>query len=273
MTASLLSAELRTVEDVAELDTSEAAELFGELRAAAVPLGDRSRLRKATWGSGCSVARLHGGVFSTESTEERRAIEVTEHRQLQTSGGFSIEVAAIVFTGLIGMIGYVVQARSAQRASEAQTSLEREAAEREKVVAKAEKQLQRVHVQLADFAYPVQALTGHFCRAFDFAESRCGLEDSASTYCNEFHSPPTQPHVSVLNIGNPKSLKAFAANPFKFTLAPEDLARLAADPAKRARWIELVTHGMLPPLRELVSITQTKVRPASSGSTLPASPS
>ena len=105
MTASLLSAELSTVEDVAELDTSEAAELFEELRAAAVPLGDRSRLRKAARGSGCSVAGLHGGVLSMESTEERRATEVTERRQLQTSGGFSIEVAAIVFTGLIGMVG------------------------------------------------------------------------------------------------------------------------------------------------------------------------
>jgi hypothetical protein len=167
MTASLLSAELSTVEDVAELDTSEAAELFDELRAAAVPLGDRSRLRKAARGSGCSVARLHGGVFSTESTEERRATEVTERRQLQASGGFSIEVTAIVFTGIIGMIGYVMQARSVQRATEAQTSLEREAAEREKAEVKAGKQLERVHLQLAEFVYPVQILAAHFGRAFD----------------------------------------------------------------------------------------------------------
>ena len=103
MAASLLSAELRTVEDIAELDTSEAAELFDELRAAAVPLGDRSRLRKAARGPGFSAVPLHGGVLSDESTGERRA---TERRQLQASGGFSIEVAAIVFTGLIGMIGY-----------------------------------------------------------------------------------------------------------------------------------------------------------------------
>jgi hypothetical protein len=102
MTASLLRAELRTVEDVAELDTSEAAELFDELRAATVPLGDRSRLRKVARGQGFSALPLHGGVLSDESTEERRAME---RRQLQASGGFSIEVAAIVFTGLIGMVG------------------------------------------------------------------------------------------------------------------------------------------------------------------------
>ena len=51
MTESLLRAELRTVGDVAELDTAEAAELFEELRAAAVLLGDRSRLRKAARGA------------------------------------------------------------------------------------------------------------------------------------------------------------------------------------------------------------------------------
>jgi hypothetical protein len=49
MNKALTKAELRTVGDVAELDTSEAAELFGELRAAAVPLGDRARLRKVAW--------------------------------------------------------------------------------------------------------------------------------------------------------------------------------------------------------------------------------
>ena len=42
MAESLLQIELRTVGDVAELDTTEAAELFGEL-------GDRARLRKVAW--------------------------------------------------------------------------------------------------------------------------------------------------------------------------------------------------------------------------------
>ena len=45
------------------------------------------------------------------------------HRQLQSDGGVSIEVVAIAVTGLIGMIGYAVQAWSAQKASGAQASL------------------------------------------------------------------------------------------------------------------------------------------------------
>jgi hypothetical protein len=195
-----------------------------------------------------------------ESTEERRATEVTERRQLQASGGFSIEVTAIVFTGIIGMIGYLVQARSVQRATEAQTSLERDAAEREKAEVKAGKQLERVQLQLAEFVYPVQIIGAHFNRAFEYAVRRCGLEVYAATYCFEWHSPPAQPHVSIFNGGNPKILKAWSANPFVHTLAPKDLARLAADPEKRRYWIELVTHGLLPPLRELVPILRTKVR-------------
>jgi hypothetical protein len=153
-----------------------------------------------------------------------------------------------------------VQARSVQRATEAQTSQEREAAEREKTETKAGKQLERVHLQLAEFVYPVQQLTVQFARAFDYAVPRCGSEDHAATYCYEWHNPPTQPHVSILNAGRAKMFKAFSANPFVYTLAPEDLARLAADPVKRAHWIELVTHGLLPPLRELVPIIRTKVR-------------
>ena len=77
------------------------------------------------------------------------------HRQLQSGGGASIEVVAIAFTGLIiGMIGYAVQARSAQKASQAQASLGREVAEREKAEAKAGKQLNRVQLQQAEWVRP-----------------------------------------------------------------------------------------------------------------------
>ena len=155
---------------------------------------------------------------------------------------------------------YAVQARSVQRATEAQTSQEREAAEREKAETKAGKQLERVHLQLAEFVYPVQILAVHFLQTFEYAVPRCGLEDHAATYCFEWHSPPAQPHVTIFNGGNPRRVKAIGANPFAYTLAPADLARLGQNPAKRAHWIELVTHGLLPPLRELVPILRTKVR-------------
>jgi hypothetical protein len=131
ISANLLRSELRSMEDVAELDMAEVAELFEELRAAAVPLGDRARLRKAARLSG-AVDRTHpfvkleysvppaepsgkarGGSLATglQFCAEEHS-EVRTDRQLQSGGGgFSIEVAAIAFTGLIGMVGYAVQAR------------------------------------------------------------------------------------------------------------------------------------------------------------------
>ena len=55
---------------------------------------------------------------------------MANHRRLQGAtserGEVSIEVVAIAFTGLIGMVGYAVQARSAQKASQAQASLGRD---------------------------------------------------------------------------------------------------------------------------------------------------
>jgi hypothetical protein len=49
------------------------------------------------------------------------------------------------------MIGYVVQARSTQKVSGAQVSLEREAVEAEKARAWAAKQLERVQLQMEEF--------------------------------------------------------------------------------------------------------------------------
>ena len=43
----------------------------------------------------------------------------------------------------------------------------------------------------------------------------------------------------------------------KLTL--EDLALLETDPAKRQRYVELVTHTWLPPLRNLVTLVDTQV--------------
>ena len=168
-----------------------------------------------------------------------------------------------MLTALLAIAGYIVQNKNAADANKVQHEVVQESAEREKVEAKAEKQLERVQMQLAELINPVQQLLGYFCRAHDEAVRICACETYAATFLFEWHSPPTQPHVSVFNLGNPKTVKAAAANPFVYVLPPDDLARLAADPASRARWVELVTHTMLPPLRELAPITQSKVRKGS----------
>jgi hypothetical protein len=119
-----------------------------------------------------------------------------------------------------------------------------------------------VQIQNAELVYPVGTMIQLFFQAFHRATLECGFEDYRTTYVIEFVSPPTQPHVTVWNAGYPKHYKAIAASPFFCTLSPDDLARLAADPTKRARWVELATHTLLPVLRELVPIIQTKVRRA-----------
>jgi hypothetical protein len=122
--------------------------------------------------------------------------------------------------------------------------------------------LERVQIRNAELVYPVNTLIVQFWPAFHRAVLECGLEEYMTTFAVEFVSPPAQPHVTVYNVGNPKVFKAIATSPFGGTLPPDDLARLAADPTKRARWVELATHTLLPVLRELVPIIQTKVRRA-----------
>jgi hypothetical protein len=156
----------------------------------------------------------------------------------------------------------VVQNKASINANATQHELMQEAAERQRAEDRAGKQLERVQTQNAELVYPVGSLLNQFWVAFSRATLECGLEDYLATYAIEFVSPPAQPHATVWYAGNPKQFKAIAASPFWGTLPPNDLAHLAADPTKRARWVELATHTLIPILRELVPIIQTKVRHA-----------
>jgi hypothetical protein len=112
---------------------------------------------------------------------------------------------------------------------------------------------------MAGFMWPMLTLLPQFRRAYDRALFDCDLEEYMATYAMQWVSPPTQPYVAVHNVGDPEVMKRGARNPFAHTLPPVDLARLAADPTKQARWTNLVLHTMLPPLRELDPIIASKV--------------
>ena len=169
---------------------------------------------------------------------------------------------ALLVTALLGIAGYVVQNKASITANATQHELIQEASERQRAEDRAGKQLERVQTQNAELIYPVGTLLTQFWQAFHRVALECGLEEYQASYAVEFVSPPTQPHATVNNAANPKHFKALAASPFFGTLPPDDLARLAADPSKRARWVELATHTLLPVLRKLVPIIQTKVRRA-----------
>jgi hypothetical protein len=169
---------------------------------------------------------------------------------------------ALLITALLGIAGYMVQNKASINANATQHQQMQEAAERQQAEDRAGKQLERVQTQNAELIYPVGTLAQVFFQAFHRAALECGLEGYLATHAIEFVSPPAQPHATVQYSGNPKLYKANAASPFAGTLPPDELARLAADPTKRARWVELATHTLLPVLREFVPIIQTKVRQA-----------
>ena len=153
-----------------------------------------------------------------------------------------------------------MQNKAAIAANATQHEIIQEAAERQRQEEKASKQLERVQAQMAELMSPIGSAICHFQRAYDRAMFDCGVEEYVATYAMQWISPPTQPYATVMNLGNPELYKRFAASPFVYTLPPPDLARLAAEPDRRARWEELVSHTFLPPLRQLLPILQTKVR-------------
>jgi hypothetical protein len=158
------------------------------------------------------------------------------------------------------MASFLVQARLSAKEQKERATLDRAQALRVNEEASAAKLLGRVQEQMAEFVYPVQLLSAYFIKAFERAAFECGCESYMATYAFEWFSPPTQPYATVMNVGNPETLKRMAANPFGHTLPREDLARLAADTTCCARWEELMVHTVLPPLRELMPVLQSKVR-------------
>jgi hypothetical protein len=268
MTETLIQAELWTVGDVAELDTAEAAELFDELRAASVPLGDRARLRKVAWVHSSAGDREQRGGPGEQSAlmpavqsgslppfydnfGDKTANE--HHRQLQSGGGVSIEIAAIAFTGLVGMVGYIVQARSMQAATKAQAGLEFDAAEQDKAESRAAIKLGRVQDQMRLFVMPLFTDILHVYWGIMSVGRELQLDDFLALYHQHYESFAAAPHMEIFSLSReeaPAFAAAVVSAPF-FKLSPDDVGTLASDPTKRQRYTELVEHTWLPPLRRI----------------------
>jgi hypothetical protein len=98
---------LHLMGDVRLLNAPERLELSELLRTVGVDLGSRSKLRRLS-----DIGSQSGQQLYLGERVPLPSMGSKNHRQLQEKTGFSLEVAAIVFTSLIGMVGYVVQARS-----------------------------------------------------------------------------------------------------------------------------------------------------------------
>ena len=98
---------------------------------------------------------------------------------------------------------------------------------------------------------------------FISAIDHTALELKLSTHCNTYSlqcaAQPATPHVEIFSLNHPARIAASMRAPF-FKLAPEDVALLASDPARRQRYMELVTYSWMPPLRRMAELIATQVR-------------
>jgi hypothetical protein len=243
--------------DLRGFDGAERAELYETLRVAGVALADRSKLRRLATASGWQSL---GESTTVEGKEDRTGGNIRDPRQLQQSardGGMSIEAGAIFFTGLIGVVGYVVQARSALSQSEAQAGLEREAAEVAKTRARAAAQLGRVQTQM-EYIQRVNGANSMLGNAVWITCLELGLSGILSQTFSRWCSPvQATPHVKLYDFGHyGENFKSITMAPY-WMLWPEDLALLASDPVTLERYQQLILHTWMPPLREIVrSITR-----------------
>ena len=93
--------------DLEAFDADERAEMFAALRGEGVALADRSKLRRLASGGGAQP------VLIGNSSSRRSAQTSSEEGSVEEgSGGASLEAMAIAVTALLGIVSYIVQART-----------------------------------------------------------------------------------------------------------------------------------------------------------------
>ena len=102
-------------------------------------------------------------------------------------------------------------------------------------------------------------IQGAFLSVIEHTALELKLPTHCGTYSLQCASQPATPHVEILNVLHPARGAAGLRAPF-FKLAPEDVALLASDPARRQRYMELVTYSWMPPLRRMAELIATQVR-------------
>ena len=98
-----------------------------------------------------------------------------------------------------------------------------------------------------------------FVTAIEHTAFELKLSTHCDTYSLQCASQPATPHVEILNLNHPARVAAGLRAPF-FKLAPEDVALLDIDSARRQRYMELVTYSWMPPLRRMAELIATQVR-------------
>ena len=173
---------------------------------------------------------------------------------------------ALMVTALLGVGSFIVQAvtekRAARRSEALQRELDRELAAREVARNTAGVQLERVRLQMAECARPLQYSTG----VVWLGMLRLGMEMSlswgipvfgfsSSLFAELVISPPAEKHTTVISAGKLMRRTEIPINATELDVA--GLARLEEEPAWRERWVE-TWLSMEPCLRTIEDIIITK---------------
>jgi hypothetical protein len=111
------------------------------------------------------------------------------------------------------MVGYAVWARSSQKASTAQASLEREAAERDKVEIKVGKQLERVQLQMAEWVRPLGGNSAMLWIGWFAIARELDLQGYLRLYGCEYAPQPVTPYMDLFVVVNPAMFAAWGGAP------------------------------------------------------------
>jgi hypothetical protein len=160
-------------------------------------------------------------------------------------------------TAVLGIATFVLQARGAKKAEEAQKELEQARVEHERSRELAAVQLERVRSQMGDVYRPVQVMLEQANACAVYMQHELSFEFN-DVWGREFVRPfPLWPHLEVLTRDySPKFLATMKGSPYK-KYSPADLA-LLEDPAKRQVYIEAHAGFIAPRYRDVAAILSTK---------------
>jgi hypothetical protein len=252
--AVLRKLALPTLVDLQLLDVEEAAELRGELKRAAVALGDRARLRVRLWQPSFHLHDLEAfdpkGRTRTNPERVPRQLQQPEQaKESKDDASLSGDTIALMLTALLGIGSFVLQARVSKAADLNQREIETASELAGKEKAHAATQLERVRSQMGECLRPMDAPLGVAI------ELKSSLDFELELPCAEVWSaalggpvypfamyPFVEMHISAFTA----AMMGYFTGSGVTQYSPADIEALQADPAKQARFCEVHADCIVP---------------------------
>jgi hypothetical protein len=242
LTKALGCIELRSLQDIQMLDTSERVEMFASLQAMDVGLGSRAKLRRLAYISSSTVSSRGNGKDPHGIGDQRQLQESECPPKGEDSNGegdskeeidspsVSGDAIALMLTALLAIGSFIVQAKVAKDTDTMQRDIERAQEENARLEGKAVVQLERVRTQMMDVYRPLvyAVATSMYAmewmaRELDFEWLRLNALDA----CFIRPSERLYPHLEVLTLYRSPEFHAHALEAQGATMwhkwSPDDL--------------------------------------------------